>query len=286
MLRPRQSPLLLILALAAMLSGCSLDQKFIFPGSATQGRPYAVVPPRGDYQLLTLRLADGTKIAAQFGTALEANGRPAANASGRPTVIFFYGNGSCLAYSALQFDRFRRLGANVLIPDFPGYGMSTGKPSEEGCYAAADAAYAYLLSRKDIDPARIVAAGWSMGGGVAIDLASRHRVSGLITVSAFTSMPAVAHTVAPWAPTSLLLRSRFDNLTKLPRVTCPIFLAHGTIDSLVPFSMNEELALVAKSPVTRFPIVGGNHNDVFDIGGNSLWQAIGKFLAEGRAGYP
>ena len=268
--------------LAALLGACSLDHKFIFPGAATQGQPSAVVTPRADYQLLTLPLVDGTQVAAQFGTALDASGHPAANASGRPTVLFFYGNGSCLAYSALQFDRFRRLGANVIIPDFPGYGMSTGQPSEQGCYAAAEAAFAYLLSRNDIDPARIVAAGWSMGAAVAIDLASRHRVSGLITVSAFTSMPAVAHTVAPWAPTSLLLRSRFDNLSKLPRVTCPVFLAHGTIDRLVPFAMNEALAQVANTPVTRFPIAGGNHNDVFEVGGNALWQAIGKFLADAK----
>lgn len=274
----RAVPIAIALALATLLAACSLDRKYIFPGAVTQGQSYSVVTPRAGDQLLTLTTSDGTKIAALFGPAFDSTGRPVTDPFRHQTVIFFYGNGSCLAFSALQFDRFRRLGVNVIIPDFPGYGMSAGAPSEQGCYAAADAVYAYLLGRKDIDPARIVAAGWSMGGAVAIDLASRRQVVGLITISAFTTMPAVVKTAAPWAPASLLLNSRFDNFAKLPTLTVPLFLAHGTIDSLVPFSMNEELAQRARTPVTRFPIRGGNHNDVFDVGGDALWQAIGTFL--------
>ena len=71
---------------------------------------------------------------------------------------------------------FRRLGANVMIPDYVGYGLSGGSPSEAGCYATADTAYEHLKGRKDVDPGKIVAAGWSMGGGVAVDLAARRPV--------------------------------------------------------------------------------------------------------------
>jgi pimeloyl-ACP methyl ester carboxylesterase len=91
----------------------------------------------------------------------------------RPTVIFFYGNGACLAYMGEVFNGFRRLGMNVLVPEYPGYGMSGGKPTEKGFYAAADAGYDYLAQRPDIDHDRIDAAGWSMGSAVAVDLASR-----------------------------------------------------------------------------------------------------------------
>jgi fermentation-respiration switch protein FrsA (DUF1100 family) len=175
---------------------------------------------------------------------------------------------------ATEFDRFRRLGANVLIPDFPGYGMSGGRPSEKGFYATADAAYDYLLSRPDVDRDRIVAAGWSMGAAVAIDLASRRKVERLVTISAFTTLPAAAHSLVPWLPTSLIVRSRFDNIGKIPRVTCPIFIAHGTIDNLVPPGMADELAAAAKRKAVVYRVVGGGHNDVFYVGGDSLWGAI------------
>ena len=128
-----------------------------------------------------------------------------------PTIIYFYGNGACMAYSTDVFEHFRRLGANVIIPDFEGYGMSGGKPSEAGCYAAADVAYKYLLSRDDVDSKYIVAIGWSLGAAVAIDLASRRHVAGLVTVSAFTSLRDMAQQFISWLPMSLILKYRFDN---------------------------------------------------------------------------
>ena len=82
----------------------------------------------------------GRAIVALFGKALQRDGQPMADAGHRPTIIYFYGNGACMAYSTDVFDHVRRLGANVIVPDFEGYGMSGGKPSEAGCYAAADAA--------------------------------------------------------------------------------------------------------------------------------------------------
>ena len=86
-----------------------------------------------------------------------------------------------------SFEGLRRLGVNVLIPEYPGYGMSDGRASERGCYAAADVAYDYLARRPDIDRAQIIVAGHSLGGAVAVDLASRRHVAALITLSTFTS---------------------------------------------------------------------------------------------------
>ncbi len=71
-------------------------------------------------------------------------------------MIFFYGNAMCLSYAQQDFDRFRRLGLNVLIPDYVGYGMSGGSPSEKGCQATADAAYDYLISTRKVDPKTII----------------------------------------------------------------------------------------------------------------------------------
>ena len=86
--------------------------------------------------------------------AARAEGSPTPRPSRRPTLLYFYGNGMCLNDALDAFDHFRRLGANVLIPEYVGYGMSGGQPSESGCRATADAAYDHLQRRKDVDPRR------------------------------------------------------------------------------------------------------------------------------------
>jgi fermentation-respiration switch protein FrsA (DUF1100 family) len=91
----------------------------------------------------------------------------------------------------------------------------------------------------------------------------------------------------PWIPQSvvrLFLKERFDNLSKIRQVTCPIFLGHGTQDELVPFAMAERLAQAARqrSPVTFLPIEGSGHNDLFEVGGNALWTEIQDFTTNLR----
>ena len=131
-------------------------------------------------------------------------------------MIYFYGNAMCLSYATADLDRFRRLGLNVLIPDYVGYGMSGGSPSEKGCQATADAAYDYLVSTRTVDPRQIIAAGWSLGGAVAIDLASRHAVGGLIAFCTFTSSKEMARTnFATGCPVSLFTGHRFESLNKI-----------------------------------------------------------------------
>lgn len=265
-------------ALALTLSGCSIERQAIFPGAATLGSPSATLPQSSDYELVTLKTKDGTRIVAQFGTA---RGAPADIAPGErpPTVLYFYGNGSSLANSADIFNELRQRGANVLVTEYPGYGMSQGKPNEPAFYAAADAAYDFLAGRPEVDAKKFIAMGWSMGAGVAIDLASRRPMAGVITVSAFTTLPKVAKKVTPWLPVSLLLRSRFDNETKIASLHCPILLLHGTADTLVPASMADELAAAASSGSARVQkIPGAGHNDVFFAGGAAMWNSIADFI--------
>ena len=162
------------------------------------------------------------------------DGNPHPEAGQRPTILYFYGNAMCLNDAMFEFDHFRRLGLNVMIPEFVGYGMSAGKPSETGCRDTADAAFAHLQGRKDINPKKIVAAGWSLGGAVAVDLAARKPVAGLIAFSTFTSMAEMSRRSFPFLPATLLLRHRFDSEAKMSHLTCPILLGHGRRDEIVP----------------------------------------------------
>jgi len=201
--------------------------------------------------------------------------------------MYFYGNGMSLETSSYEFARFRQLGFNVLIAEYAGYGMSSGQASESGCYEAADAMYHYLTEIFQVPPAQILVAGWSLGAAVAIDLASRKQVAGLIALSAFTNIPEQARAMIPWLPQSvvrLFIPERFDNLSKIRQVTCPIFIGHGTQDERVPFAMAERLAQAARQRdmVTFLPIQGCGHNEIFEAGRGRVWTAIKDFSSNVR----
>jgi uncharacterized protein len=156
--------------------------------------------------------------------------------------------------------------------------MSGGKPSEEGLYATANAAWAYLLTRKDVDRKQIVVVGRSLGCAAAIDLAARKPVEGLATFSAFTSMDEMARKVMPMFPTGLFLKAHCYNERKIAEVNCPIFLAHGTKDDFVPYSMMGRLARSATARHVVYPIDGADHNSIFRVGGGALMEQFGQFL--------
>ena len=260
-----------------------MQRVLLFPGAYVHSRQSSQVHAAPGRELLTLH-AEGHRITSVFGAALTPEGRPRADAAHRPTLIYFYGNGDCLHTSMDQFEDFRRLGANVLIPEYVGYPLSGGKPSESGMYATADAAYEYLLSRPDVDKSQIIAVGRSIGSGPAIHIASRKSLAGLATFSAFTSMDEMARKVLPVFPTGLFLKHHFRNEQKMPRVHCPIFLAHGTKDSLVPFSMMARLKNKAAGPVTHYEIVGADHNDIYLVGGDTLLEKFGHFVEQVHQG--
>jgi len=251
-----------------------LETQVVFPGSSSQGQINSVVRPTSGCELVTLRAPDGTRIVALFGRP--SNFRAAV---ARPALLYFYGNGMCMAHSLYVFNGFRSLGFNVIMADYEGYGMSGGTPSEPGCYASADAAYNYLLTRDDVDHGRIVPIGWSLGAAVAIDLASRRQIEGLVTFSAFTNIADMSQSLLNGFPLGImLLSSRFDNLAKISRVSCPILMAHGSLDPLVPPEMLDRLAKAARSRVTTFRVEGAEHNDIFQRGGASLFQRVKVFV--------
>lgn len=271
------------LGLVVMLAG--FQEALLFPGRVTQGHPEAAVTPTSGAELLTLATPNGERVAALFGAALLPNGNPHPRPSSRPTLIYCYGNGMCLAAAQFEFTAFRRMGANVIIPEYLGYGLSGGKPGEDGCNAAASAAYAHLKSRSDIDPKRIVACGWSLGGAVAIDLAAREPVAGLITFCTFTSMVDMARSRYPFVPVGLLLRHRFLSESKIRRVTVPILIGHGDSDEIIPFAMARRLKDAAGGPVTFLEVHDAGHNDFFSVGGPEVFAAMVDFL-DGIAANP
>jgi pimeloyl-ACP methyl ester carboxylesterase len=270
----RTAAFLSVLAVGYVAVLYAFQTILIFPGAATQGRPESMVrPPRGE-EIVRLSTPRGDEVVALYGPALQPDGRPHPDPSSRPALVYFYGNAMCLAYGAPDFDRFRRIGLNVLMPDYPGYGMSGGSPSELGCREAAEACYEHLKTR-GFTPGRIFAGGWSLGGAVAIDLASREQVAGLFAFSTFTSVREMAPIPLPEA----LFKHRFDSLSKMPALTCPVLLGHGRRDSIVPFTMFERLAAATKAPLSKLVLDRADHNDFFEVGGRRIDEAVERLVA-------
>jgi fermentation-respiration switch protein FrsA (DUF1100 family) len=255
----------------------SLQSRIIFPGALTKDQPYALVRARPGTELVHLETKNGDRIVALYGPSVSADGRPDPRALDRPTLIFFYGNAMCLNYASEQLEELRRLEVNVLIPEYVGYGMSSGSASEKGCQATALAAYDYLVTTRKVDPRKIISAGWSLGGAVAIDLASQKEVGGLIAFSSFTSGVDMGRRMLPFVPVSLLLRHRFDSVRKIAKIKCPTLIGHGRWDHAIPFDMGQELAAGAGGPVTTLWIERAGHNDFFEVGGKEIDQAITQF---------
>lgn len=224
-------------------------------------------PPDPQTQDVWLTSSDGTKLHAWF---LPHDGPGA--------VLVSHGNGGNLSHrGTLMKNLHRHLGRSVLAYDYPGYGKSDGRPTEAGCYLAGEAAHRWLTDERKVPADRVVLLGESLGGGVAVELATRHDHEALVLMFTFTSLPAAASCHYPWVPCGLLMANRFDNLSKIGRLTRPVFITHGTADEVIPFRQGEELFAAANEPKRFLPIQGATHNIGPDV---RFYAELRRFLDE------
>jgi fermentation-respiration switch protein FrsA (DUF1100 family) len=187
------------------------------------------------------------------------------------TVLFSHGNGEDLGTNLEFLGRMRDAGFDVLAYDYSGYGLSTGRASERAAYADINAAYDYLTKTAAVPPERIIAHGRSLGGAVAADLASRRPVAGLVLESTFTTIFRVvrAYPLVPF--------DRFRTIDKMPRITAPLLVIHGTDDQVVPFWQGRRLYDMARGPKRRLWVEGAGHNDLGWVADQEYWHALWDF---------
>lgn len=176
-------------------------------------------------------------------------------------ILYFHGNAGDLSGWQFVADDFKALGYNFLIIDYRGYGKSTGKISEKGLYLDADAAYRFLL-KKGFAPDNIIIYGRSIGSGIAVDLAANRTCKGLILEAPFTSLATLANEKFPFFFPSLYIRYRFDNISKINAVRCPVIFLHGSNDSLIPPSHSARLFKKFKGRKKLIMINEASHNDL------------------------
>jgi pimeloyl-ACP methyl ester carboxylesterase len=247
-------------------AGCSsVESALIFqpaPGSKT----YEAPPP--PVQDLELTMADGTRIHARW--------FPHPGASG--AVLYCHGNGGNIEqYGKIVREIEQNLGESVLIVDYPGYGYSRGTPSEASCCGAGETAYQWLTQTQKVPPGRVLLMGESLGGAVAIDLASHYDHRALILVRTFTSVPEVADDQLPILFSAPLVTNHFNNLEKISQCKQPIFIAQADKDYTIPFRHGQRLLQACTAPAEFCVLRNMGHHDPLP---GDFYVALKQFLAK------
>ncbi|HZV06460.1 MAG TPA: alpha/beta hydrolase [Gemmataceae bacterium] len=245
-----------------------LEDQFLYgPRHVELGKP----PPGVEVENIELISRRGDHIHAWWSKA--KTWRPEQGA-----VLLCHGNGGNLSHRGrVLMHWIKEIGVAVLIFDYPGYGRSSGVPSEDGCYAAGEAAYDWLCETAGVPAKRIILYGGSLGAGIATELASHRPHRALVLVASFTSFPDMAQTRFPWLPGRWLVRNRFDNIDKIANCHGPVFIAHSPQDGLIPFSQGERLFEAAPEPKRFLSMPNYHHNDLPTV---DFYPALRLFLDE------
>ncbi len=222
-----------------------------------------------DFENVHFETADGVKLSGWF--------VPSENARG--VILFCHGNAGNISHRLESIQIFHQLGLDVFIFDYRGYGQSEGKPTEQGTYKDAEAAWQYLIEERQVKPNEVIIFGRSLGGAVASWLAQRHTPGGLILESTFTSLPDIAAGLYPYFPVRLLLRFEYNTAEYLGRVDCPVLIVHSRDDEIMPFSHAQRLFEMAKEP-KGFLEITGTHNEGFITSGRRYEEGLDAFISE------
>ncbi len=196
---------------------------------------------------------------------------------GRGVILFCHGNAGNISHRLETIKIFNDLDLNVFIFDYRGYGKSAGRPGENGTYLDADAAWIYLTEIRNIDPRNIIVFGRSLGGAVAVNLASERPVRGLIVESSFTSIKDLGSETYPFLPVRLLSRIEYNALEKIKKVQCPKLIIHSRDDEMISFKHGERLYEAAGEP-KEFLDISGTHNEGFLLDSERYKSRIDSFL--------
>lgn len=256
--------ILLLALLPALLGGCRwLEKSMMYiPSRELTAHP-------GSYGLafeeIQTRAADGPQLHGWF----------IPREPGDPVIILCHGNGGNISNRLQKALMLRRAGAQVVLFDYRGYGRSSGSPTEKGTYRDAEAIYDWTAKR--VPGAGIVLHGESLGCGPALQTALSRPAKGVILDSAFTSTVEMGKLVLPWLPVRWLVSFKYDNLKKVPRLTCPVLVMHSPQDDIIPFTMGVRLYDAAPQPKYFFELKG-DHNNGFLLTGKAYEEAVARFL--------
>ncbi|XP_063417944.1 protein ABHD13-like [Mytilus trossulus] len=257
------------------------DMLLYYPEQPPNSRLYVMLPNayQMPYENHFVNTSDGVKI----NLVLVKHPKPNV-----PTIIYFHGNAGNVGHRLMNTHAlFEQCKYNILLVEYRGYGKSEGSPSEGGLYKDAEAAMDFLLKRTDIDRNKLIVFGRSLGGAVAVHLASQslyeRHIAVLVIENTFSSLPDIARTLfdfpfLKYLP-DILVKAKYRSISRLPTIKVPTLFLSGLADSLIPPRMMDTLHTVSgskKKRIVRFP--GGTHNETWMSQG--YYQAIINFVNE------
>ncbi len=161
-----------------------------------------------------------------------------------PLIIIGHGNADVIDKWVNIVSRLREVGIGVLLVEYPGYGRSSGQPTQESITNAFIASYDSILSKPEIDPEKIILLGQSIGGGPICALAKERPSAAVILISTFTSVRTFA---SQYFLPEFLIRDPFDNLNVIKNYNNPVLIVHGKNDNLIPFEEGKILYAAVKN---------------------------------------
>lgn len=251
------------LALSVMLF--FFQERMVFvPGRKVFATPAAY---KIDFEDLYLKTANGVTINAWYVPAKDA----------KYTVLFCHGNAGNIANRLETAAFYHNNGFNFMVFDYPGYGRSTGKPSDKGLLSSAETAWKYLTEIRKLDPKSIIVIGRSLGGSAASHLAAKYDPAMLCLEATFVSVKEAAKDVVPFMPVGLICRISLPTGENLSKVKCPVLLIHSPHDEVINYRHGERLFEIAPEP-KEFHTLKGGHNDCWFIDQSRYAEIFKVFL--------
>lgn len=221
------------------------------------------------YESVSIPTADGQKLVGWWFPHNQPESK---------TVLFLHGNAGYTDFNFQTIQLLHEYGFSVLAFNYRGYGESPQKPfpSEQRVYEDAHAAYDFVCNTFKVQGHNLLLYGHSLGGAIAIELATHKPVAGLFLESTFVSMQemSVTNPIYQIFPINWILHQRFDSHLKISCLHIPVFFCHGTADETVPDYMSPRLAAIANEPKLLKIVEGADHNNLPVVDLSTLRQGI------------
>jgi len=238
-------------------SGCLDLDSFMFNQKklSSYGLSTAIIPDSSRTQIAMV--SQGKKI---YGYFVRSDGTHS-----QVTVLYNHGRRDNLQFYWDRVELLYKMGFNIFIYDYEGFGMSEGEPSESAIYSDAQTALEYIRSRSDVDASKIAVYGFSLGCVAAINLAvSSVPLYVLVLEAPFASSTTLVQsgTILD-IPSSYVMKGEYNNADKIKSVHIPLLIVHGENDTFVDINKNSQVIYDnANNPKVFIRVPGANHSDI------------------------
>lgn len=240
-----------------------------FPNFPTREVKYTPDEIGLSYEVVWFETTDGVKLSGWFIPAEKPRG----------VILFCHGNAGNISHRLESIQIFHRLGLSTFIFDYRGYGQSEGKASEKGTYLDAEAAWNYIIQKRNIVPSDIIIFGRSLGGSIAAWLAQGRMPKSLIIESTFTSIPDLGSELYPYLPVRSFARFNYNTLEYLCHVNCPVLVVHSSGDEMISISHGHRLFEIANEP-KQFLEIKGIHNERIFTSAKHYESGLESFISK------